>query len=131
MIQLSLKRLELFQYLECILNFDRSKCQFYNFCSDFVITKTCPCNKQSYFEHKKNENFQLKNFDFFFLIFAQMIDCGYTLEPPHRLGKAVLTSSHNLCFGAKIRKISIPLHIPVMLYRSGIQWDIHYGDMFF
>ena len=26
-------------------------------------------------------NFQLKNFDIF-LIFAQNIDCGYTLEPP-------------------------------------------------
>ena len=29
----------------------------------------------------KTENFQLKNFDIF-LIFAQNIDCGYTLEPP-------------------------------------------------
>ena len=28
----------------------------------------------------KIENFQLKNFDIF-LIFAQNIDCGYTLEP--------------------------------------------------
>ena len=31
------------------------------------------------------ENFQLENFDIF-LIFAQNIDCGYTLEPPHRGG---------------------------------------------
>ena len=29
----------------------------------------------------KNDNFQMKIFDFF-LIFAQNIDCGYTLEPP-------------------------------------------------
>ena len=29
----------------------------------------------------KIENFQLKNSDIF-LIFAQNIDCGYTLEPP-------------------------------------------------
>ena len=29
----------------------------------------------------KNENFQEKGFDIF-LIFAQNIDCGYTLEPP-------------------------------------------------
>ena len=28
----------------------------------------------------KNDNFQMKFFDFF-LIFAQNIDCGYTLEP--------------------------------------------------
>ena len=30
----------------------------------------------------KNDNFQMKNCDIF-LIFAQNIDCGYTLEPPH------------------------------------------------
>ena len=35
---------------------------------------------------KKNENFQQKNFDIFFFIFAQNIDCGYTLEPPRRGG---------------------------------------------
>ena len=31
----------------------------------------------------KNDNFQMKNCDIqVFLIFAQNIDCGYTLEPP-------------------------------------------------
>ena len=30
---------------------------------------------------RKSENFQLKIFDIF-LILAQNIDCGYTLEPP-------------------------------------------------
>ena len=33
----------------------------------------------------KIENFQLKNFDIF-LIFAQNIDRGYSLEPPRRGG---------------------------------------------
>ena len=33
----------------------------------------------------KNENFQKKMFDIF-LIFAQNIDYGYTLEPPRRGG---------------------------------------------
>ena len=33
----------------------------------------------------KIENCQLKIFDIF-LIFAQNIDCGYTLEPPRRGG---------------------------------------------
>ena len=37
----------------------------------------------------------------FFLFLLQNIDCGYSLE-----AEAVLTSTHNLCFGAKIRKIS-------------------------
>ena len=54
---------------------------------------------------KKTENFQIKNSDIF-LISAQNIDCGYSLEPPQRGGsnkypqaiEAVLTSTHNLCF---------------------------------
>ena len=36
-------------------------------------------------EAVKFENFQLKKFDIF-LIFAQNIYCGYTLEPPRRGG---------------------------------------------
>ena len=47
------------------------------------ITKTCPCNKQIFFLALKIANFQLKIFDIF-LIFAQNIDCGYSLEPPRR-----------------------------------------------
>ena len=66
----------------------------------------------SNFFRAKIDNFQRKFFDIF-LIFAQNIDCGYTLEPPRR--EAVLTSTHNICFGAKIRKIGIPLHTPVLL----------------
>ena len=61
----------------------------------------------------KNQNFHWKNFDIF-LIFAQNIDCGYTLDRLAEavLGEAVLTSTHNLCFGAKIRKIGIPPAYP-------------------
>ena len=40
----------------------------------------------------KFENFQLKIFDIF-LIFAQNIDCGYTLEPPRRGGYNEYTQS--------------------------------------
>ena len=47
------------------------------------ITKTCPCNNQIFLA-LKIENFQLKKFDNF-LIFAQNIDFGCTLEPS-RLG---------------------------------------------
>ena len=45
-----------------------------------------------------------------FNVSAQNIDCGYTLEPPrrgtrtNRLGEAVLTSTHSLCFGKKKKK---------------------------
>ena len=37
-----------------------------------------------------------------FLISAQNIDCGYSLEPPRI--EAVLTSTHNLCFEQKFEK---------------------------
>ena len=39
----------------------------------------------------------------------------------NRLAEAVLTSTHNLCFGAKIRKIGIALHNPVLLYKMGFK----------
>ena len=70
------------------------------------------------FKVLKNENFQQKMFNIF-LKFAQNIDCGYPLEPPR--GEAVLTSTLNICFGAKLRKIDIPLHIPILLLKVGFE----------
>ena len=50
----------------------------------------------------------------FFLFLLKTYDRGYMLEPPQRGGaEAVLTSTHNLRFGTKIRKIGIPLHTPI------------------
>ena len=43
--------------------------------------------------------------------------------------EAVLTSTHNLCFGAKIKKIGIPLG-PVLLYKYGVHGGIYCTDMF-
>ena len=40
-------------------------------------------------------------------------------------------SIHNLCFGAKIRKIVTPRHTPVLLYKSGVYGGIYYMDLFF
>ena len=61
--------------------------------------------------HAIYRDFLLKNFSrksvIFFLFLLQNIDYRYSLEPPptiYVLGEAVLTSTHNLCFGAKIRK---------------------------
>ena len=53
------------------------------------------------FNGGKNGNVQMKNCDIF-LIFAQIIYCGYALEPR----EAVL----DLCFRAKVRKM---MYIPV------------------
>ena len=53
-----------------------------------------------------------------FLIFAQNIDCGYTLEPPHRGGSNEYPQS---MFWSKNKKKGIPLHTPLLLYKSGVQ----------
>ena len=45
------------------------------------ITKTYPCSLEQFLKVEKNEIFRCKNVIFFF-IFAQNIDCGYTLAPP-------------------------------------------------
>ena len=47
----------------------------------------------------------MKNFDIF-LIFAQNIDCGYTLERPCRGG----SNEYPVCFGSQIRKIDTPVN---------------------
>ena len=40
----------------------------------------------------------------------------------NRLGEAVLTSTHNLCFGLEIRKIGLPPQTPFfLLYEWGIR----------
>ena len=44
----------------------------------------------------------------------------------NRLIEAVLTSTHKLCFGAKIRKIDIPLHTPFLIYKSGVQGAVYF-----
>ena len=50
----------------------------------------------------KIDNFQMKIFHMF-LIFAQNIDCGYTLEPPQT---------------------------PVLLHKRGVKGGVRYTDLF-
>ena len=56
-----------------------------------MVTEISPLRKHAYFRYtekfttKKNENFEMKNYDIF-QISAYNIDCGYSLEPPQRGG---------------------------------------------
>ena len=59
-----------------------------------------------FFHSRKNDNLQVKNCDIF-LIFAQNIGCGYMIDAVLTT-EAVQTSTHNLCFRAKIRKYVYP-----------------------
>ena len=63
-----------------------------------------------------------------FNIFAQSIQCGYTLKP---IAEAVLTSTHYVCCGSKIRKLGTPLQTEVFLYKNGVKGGIHFTDMFY
>ena len=65
-----------------------------------------------------------------FLIFAQNIDCGYTLEPPSldfRGGSNEYPTIYVLV--QKISgKIGIPLHAPVF-FKSGVSGGIYVTDI--
>ena len=74
-----------------------------------------PMQYTEIFSPVKIENFQWKIFDIFHF-FAQNIDCGYTLEP-RRGGSYEYPQS---MFWSKNKKIGIPLHTPVLLYKSGV-----------
>ena len=52
--------------------------QYFCYCLHYENT---PMQHTAIFQGRKNDNFHLKMFDYI-LIFAQNIDCGYTLEPP-------------------------------------------------
>ena len=83
-----------------------------------------PIQKYWKFHHQKNENFQMKNSEFF-LISAQNIDCGYSLEPPGC--EAVLTGTHNLSFWAEIRKI---MYTPVNPSCTIKKWSLRGSKLY-
>ena len=67
-------------------------------CKDhFHSLRNKPMQYTAIFQGCKNDNFQMKKYDIFH-IFAQNIDCAYIV-----LNEAVLTSTYNLCFRAKIK----------------------------
>ena len=76
-----------------------------------MVTKICPCNIQRFFTGVKFENLiEKKKIDIFY-IFAQNIDCVYTLEPPRRGGsneypKSMFLSKNkkNTRYGRKVRR---------------------------
>ena len=68
------------------------------------ITKTCLYNFNPLKPHFYIVKLGFTGVYINFLITAQNIDCGYSLEPPNRLVEAALTSTHTLCFEQKYEK---------------------------
>ena len=75
--------------------------------------KTCHCNKQEIFLALKIVIFSLKMI--FFPIFAQNMDCGYTLEPPRRGGSNEYPQSM-FEYPQSMFWNKYTLHTPVLLY---------------
>ena len=71
----------------------------------------------------KNENFQIKNSDIFH-IFAQNIDCGYSLEPPQRDRSNEYPQS---MFWAEIRKI---MYTPVNPSFTKKKWGLRGSKLY-
>ena len=67
----------------------------------FHIKKTCLYNFDPLKPHFYIVKLGLTGVCIIFLISAQNIDCGYSLDPP---AEAVLTSTHNLYFEQKHEK---------------------------
>ena len=65
------------------------------------ITKTCLYNFDPLKPHFYIVNLGFTRVYIIFLISAQNIDCGYSLEPPRRGGS---NEYHNLCFEQKYEK---------------------------
>ena len=73
--------------------------------------------------------FKLLKLKIFSTFFAQNIHCRYTSEPP-RHAEAVLTTTHNLCFGANNKSNRYTPACLILLYESGAKGGKHSTDMF-
>ena len=80
------------------------------------ITKTCSCNLQRILSEAKIENFIGKVLIFVIPLLKTLIVGTLIVGTRYNcLVEAVLKSSDNKCFRAKLRKIGIPLYTPVLL----------------
>ena len=75
-----------------------------------------PMQYKEAFKVLKHDNFQQEKID----IFSFCSKHRLWLQVRTASIEAFLTSTHNLRFGANIRKIGMLLHTPVLLYKSGV-----------
>ena len=66
---------------------------------------------ERFFLEAQKENFIGKFLTYLIFLLKTYIVCT---------AEAVLTSTHNVFVRLKIRKLGIPLHTPVLLYKSGV-----------
>ena len=87
-----------------IVKIDQTVCYAFNLFSNIsvlgyvgnrihFIRKTCPCNVYPLEPHFYIAKLGYAGVYLFFLFLVQNIDCGYSLEPPHRGGSNVYPQS--------------------------------------
>ena len=91
------------------------------------ITKTSLFKCTENFMTQKMKNFQIKNFDIFH-VSAQNIDCGYSLEPPRRVGSNEYPQSMFLVEKRKI--MYTPVNPSFTIYNWGLRGSILYRYVF-
>ena len=67
----------------------------------------------------KNVNFQIRKKYNIFLIFAQNIDCGYTLEPPHSGGSNEYPQS--MFYSKNKKKMFTPVQPSFTIQKWGVR----------
>ena len=78
----------------CVRPVQKPHCRFsHDFAHTVIIMKICPCNVYPLEPHFYIAKLGYAGIYLFFLFLLQNIDCGYSLEPPHRGGSNVYPQS--------------------------------------
>ena len=95
------------------------------YCINFVAKhyENLPMQYTEIFLEEKIENFLGKK-----IFLLKPVLFGYMLEPPRRGGSNEYPQC--MCWIKNKKKIGIPLHTIVLLYKSGVQEGIHLTDIF-
>ena len=84
---------------------------------------------RDFFSVAKMEKFTGKQL--IFLLFLHKTYIVGTSENRLIEAEAVLTSTHDACFGSKIRQLGIPLQTPILLYKKwGLRGYTFHGHVF-
>ena len=107
---------------------ERIHCNKHDYCVNFRASlKHAHAIYTAIFKFVKKMKLFSRTILVFFLILAQNINCGYTLEPPRRGGSDEYP--HSMSW-SKNKKKWYTSAAPVFLYKSGVQWGILFMDMF-
>ena len=95
---------------------------FINYFFQRNIRITCPCTEHPLTSHFYIEKVGFTRVYIFLLFLLQNIDCGYSLA------EAVLTCTHNLCFGQNKKNIR-NFHLKIIIFTAVKYFSILHGHV--